>query len=224
MTLRPQRFWPSRRALLRGGAALVSSSASLASTAGALLQQGDGEEQDEGGRTLQHTVRAEAPADTDFPGAEWAPADPSNIAPARRPEEYPVEFVIIHVAQGTYLDTIGYFQNPDSDVSAHYVVASDDGRIAQCVRHADIGWHAGNWDYNTRSIGIEHEGWIDQPEWFTDVMYRQSALLTANICAMYGIPKTRDHIIGHVEVPRATHTDPGPLWDWDRYMELVNEA
>jgi N-acetylmuramoyl-L-alanine amidase len=224
MALRPQRFWPSRRALLRGGAALVSSSAGIVSGAGALLQQGDGEEQDGGGRALQHTVRAEAPADTDFPGAEWAPADPSNVAPALRPEEYPVEYVVIHVAQGTYLNTIAHFQNPGSDVSAHYVVASDDGRIAQCVRNTDIGWHAGNWDYNTRSIGIEHEGWIDQPEWFTDVMYSQSALLTANICAMYGIPKTRDRIIGHIEVPRATHTDPGPLWDWDRYMQLVNEV
>jgi hypothetical protein len=223
MTLRPERLLPSRRAMLRGGAALVSSTATLVSGAEALFRQGEAERNGDG-RALQHTVRAEAPSDTDFPGAEWAPADPSNVAPARRPEDHPVEFVIIHVAQGTFLDVIGHFQNPDSDVSAHYVVAADDGRIAQCVRHADIGWHAGNWHYNTRSIGIEHEGWIDRPEFFTDAMYRQSAALTANICAMYGIPTTREHIIGHVEVPEATHTDPGPLWDWDRYMELVNEV
>jgi N-acetylmuramoyl-L-alanine amidase len=224
MTLSPQRFVPSRRAMLRGGAALLSSAATVTSAAGALRQRLGEEEREGGERALRHTVRAESPSDTDFPGAEWAPADPTNVRPAQRPDDYPVEFVVIHVAQGTFLSVIGHFQNPDSDVSAHYVVASDDGRIAQCVRHADIGWHAGNWEYNTRSIGIEHEGWIDQPEWFTDVMYRQSAALTANICAMYGIPKTRDHIIGHVEVPRATHTDPGPLWDWDRYMELVNDV
>ena len=34
----------------------------------------------------------------------------------------------------------------------------------------------------------------------------------------------RKHIIGHVEVPGTDHTDPGPHWDWDRYMRLVREA
>ena len=27
------------------------------------------------------------------------------------------------------------------------------------VAEQDIAWHAGNWDYNTRAIGIEHEGY-----------------------------------------------------------------
>ena len=81
----------------------------------------------------------------------------------------------------------------------------------------NVAWHAGNWDYNTRSIGIEHEGWIDDPTWFTDPLYEQSALLTAAICDRYRIPKDREHIIGHVEVPGSDHTDPGEFWDWARY-------
>ncbi|MDH6187309.1 N-acetyl-anhydromuramyl-L-alanine amidase AmpD [Streptomyces sp. CZ24] len=104
------------------------------------------------------------------------------------------------------------------------MVRSADGRVAQCVREADVGWHAGNWDYNTRSVGIEHEGWVDKPEYFTDAMYSASAALTAAICDSYAIPRTRAHIIGHHEVPGATHTDPGPLWDWDRYIKLVKAA
>jgi hypothetical protein len=38
----------------------------------------------------------------------------------------------------------------------------------------------------------------------------------------YGIPKDRAHIVGHVEVPGNDHTDPGPNWDWTRYMQYVN--
>ena len=41
------------------------------------------------------------------------------------------------------------------------------------------------------SIGIEHEGFVDNPAWFTDAMYRSSAALTRYLCDKYGIPKDR---------------------------------
>ncbi|CAM5255903.1 N-acetylmuramoyl-L-alanine amidase OS=Streptomyces alboniger OX=132473 GN=CP975_02515 PE=4 SV=1 [Streptomyces alboniger] len=160
----------------------------------------------------------------DYPGAEWVPASTSNYTAANRPSTYAIDYVIIHVTQETYADTLAIFQNPAKKVSAHYVVRSKDGHIAQCVRNRDVGWHAGNWSYNTRSIGIEHEGWVDKPEYFTDDMYEQSAALTAAICARYGIPKDREHILGHHQVPGSDHTDPGPHWNWTRYIRLVNSA
>ncbi|NBE50570.1 N-acetylmuramoyl-L-alanine amidase [Streptomyces boluensis] len=192
---------PSRRRLLQGAAlAAVPTSLLLPATRA----------------DARPTKRA------DYPDAEWVPASNSNFTASNRPSSYPIDFVVIHVTQETYDDTLAIFQNPDAQVSAHYVVRSADGKVAQCVRERDIGWHAGNWDYNTRSVGIEHEGWVDQPEWFTEAMYASSAQLTAHLCAAYGIPKDRDHIIGHSEVPGADHTDPGPLWDWEHYMDLVN--
>ncbi|MFE6129325.1 N-acetylmuramoyl-L-alanine amidase [Streptomyces sp. NPDC056437] len=163
-----------------------------------------------------------AAADTDFPTAEWLPATASSFTPSSRPSSYPVNFVVVHVTQETFGDTIDIFQDSARQVSAHYVVRSADGHVAQCVRERNVGWHAGNWDYNTRSIGIEHEGWVDRPEYFTDVLYERSAALTSSICDRYGIPKDRTHIIGHNEVPGATHSDPGPFWDWGRYIRLVN--
>jgi N-acetyl-anhydromuramyl-L-alanine amidase AmpD len=156
--------------------------------------------------------------ETDYPSAKWVAA--SSYTPSNRPSSYPIRYVVIHVAQGTYAGTISWFKNPDAKVSAHYVISSD-GEITQMVRHKDIAWHAGNWDYNTQSIGIEHEGWVDQPYYFTDQMYRASASLTRYICDLYGIPKDRTHIIGHNEIPGASHTDPGPYWNWDYYMQLV---
>lgn len=92
------------------------------------------------------------------------------------------------------------------------------------IRELDVAYHAGNRDYNERSVGIEHAGFVDRPQDFTDAMYAASARLTAGICARYGIPVDRKHILGHVEVPGTDHTDPGPHWDWDRYLELVRRA
>ncbi|MFZ4281245.1 MULTISPECIES: N-acetylmuramoyl-L-alanine amidase [Streptomyces] len=170
------------------------------------------------------SARAVAPVAgaPDYPAALWAPAHAANRSVPAHPSERRIDRVVIHVAQQLFTPTIGIFRNPAQQVSAHYVVRSGDGHVAQCVREKDIAWHAGDWEVNTRSIGIEHEGWVDRPEFFTDVMYRRSALLTADICARHGIPTDRAHIIGHHEVPGSDHTDPGDLWDWDRYLRLVN--
>ncbi|MFS8641277.1 MAG: N-acetylmuramoyl-L-alanine amidase [Symbiobacteriaceae bacterium] len=160
----------------------------------------------------------------DYGPAAWVPAHSSNYTASNRPGSYPIRYIVIHVAQGSYAGTISWFQNPSANVSAHYVIRSSDGAITQMVREKDIAWHAGNWTYNTQSIGIEHEGWVSSCTWFTDAMYRASAQLTRHIALKYNIPMTRSHIIGHNEVPGATHTDPGPCWDWNYYMSLVTQS
>ncbi|MBX6387150.1 MAG: N-acetylmuramoyl-L-alanine amidase [Microbispora sp.] len=158
---------------------------------------------------------------TDYGPAAWVPASSANYTASSRPSSYAIDRVVIHVTEGSYAGTISWFQNSAAQVSAHYVVKSSNGDITQMVREKDIAWHAGNWSYNTRSIGIEHEGYVSDASWFTDAMYRASAALTRAICDKYGIPKDRAHIIGHNEVPGATHTDPGPYWNWTTYMNYV---
>ncbi|WP_328891919.1 N-acetylmuramoyl-L-alanine amidase [Streptomyces sp. NBC_00316] len=190
---------PSRRGLLKGAAVAAAATALGPLTAG--------------------TARAAS-----YPTTHWIPASTSNYTVSNRPTSYAIDRVIIHVTQEYFQDARRIFQDPARKVSAHYMLASADGYIAQFVREKDIAWHAGNWSYNTRSIGIEHEGWVDDRSWFTDVMYRQSAQLTAAICTRYGIPKARTHIIGHYEVPGTDHTDPGPYWDWAKYMTYVKAA
>ncbi|NYH45998.1 hypothetical protein HNR22_005725 [Micromonospora jinlongensis] len=159
---------------------------------------------------------------TDYGPAAWAPASTSNYTVASRPGSHPVNRVVIHMTQGSYASAVGWFQNPAAQASAHYTFRSSDGAVTQSVREKDIAWHAGNWTYNTESIGIEHEGFVDNPAWFTDAMYRASAALTRSLATKYGIPRDRAHIIAHREVPGATHTDPGPNWNWTYYMQLVN--
>ncbi|MCW7990468.1 N-acetylmuramoyl-L-alanine amidase [Streptomyces sp. SID8375] len=206
--MEPAPHRPARRRLLTGAAALAASAALTPLTSA----------------TAGAAAHRRTPPGGTYPPVEWIPASPGNFTTAKRPTQYPIETVVVHVTQETYADTLKLFQDPAHKAAAHYVVRSADGYIARCVRERDVAWHAGNWNYNTRSIGIEHEGWIDDPTWFTDPLYEQSALLTAAICDRYRIPKDREHIIGHVEVPGTDHTDPGEFWDWARYLHLVNEV
>ncbi|CAM3388281.1 N-acetylmuramoyl-L-alanine amidase [Stackebrandtia soli] len=186
---------------------------------------------DPGGRGLDHGDadrphdRAPEASAVDYPGAKWLAAHKSNYTNANRPKSDPITTVVVHTTQGSYEGTKAWFRNPKSQVTTHYVIRSKDGEITQMVHEADIAWHAGNWDVNTRSIGIEHEGYVDNPKkWYTDAMYRSSAKLVAAICDKYRIPVDRKHIIGHVEVPGADHTDPGKGWDWNKYLTFVRDA
>lgn len=133
------------------------------------------------------------------------------------------EFVVIHTMQGSYNGTKSWFQNTNSNVSSHYVIRSSDGEITQMVEHRNTAWHAGC--FNGRSIGLEHEGFINDASWYTDAMYRESAKLTKWICDRHSIPVNRNSIRGHVEIDSNCnsngHTDPGSNWNWTKYMQYV---
>ncbi|MGV9253961.1 N-acetylmuramoyl-L-alanine amidase [Streptomyces sp. NPDC003697] len=159
----------------------------------------------------------------DFRGARWVAASPANYRRADRPDDYSIDRVVVHVTQGSYAGAVKVFQDPAHQAAAHYVVGAD-GHVTQMIRELDVAFHAGNRGYNERSVGIEHEGYVDRASSFTAAMYAASARLTAGICARYGIPVDREHVVGHVEVPGTDHTDPGPHWDWDRYLRLVRQA
>ncbi|MFD7917029.1 N-acetylmuramoyl-L-alanine amidase [Streptomyces sp. NPDC059752] len=159
----------------------------------------------------------------DYAPAVWVEASESNYTASERPEAYPIEYVVIHLTTDIMPIMFTKFKDPAERVSAHYMISATGTRIAQCVRERDVAWHSGSVWYNHRSIGIEHEGWTDQP-FYTDKMYEASAVLTATICAKYDVPVDREHILGHVEVPLSTHDDPGTAWNWDKYMKLVETA
>lgn len=186
---------------------------------------------DAGGAQLVCSSRARSLSDTPdgfgqtelaagYPGAAWDAAHSSNYSNASRGAAQ-INYVVIHTIQGSYSGAISWFKNPSSNVSAHYVVRSSDGAKTQMVDDADIGWHDAC--FNTETIGIEHEGYVDNPGlWYTDAMYMESAKITAWLADQYNIPKTRDYIFGHGEAPDcSSHTDPGSGWDWNKYMSFV---
>ncbi|MEU7279399.1 N-acetylmuramoyl-L-alanine amidase [Streptomyces sp. NPDC045431] len=201
-----------RRAVLIGGGAAVAGAAVLAR-----------DELERAWWRLPGMEKKRVEGELDHQGAEWTAAARANWRRADRPDDYTIDRVVIHVVQGSYPTALRVFKNPGHGAATHYVVRKD-GHIAQMIRELDVAFHAGDREMNERSIGIEHEGFIDRPKDFTAAMYEASARLTAGICARYGIPADREHIIGHVEVEGTDHTDPGPHWDWDRYMKLVRAA
>lgn len=100
-----------------------------------------------------------------------------------------VEFVVLHTynGRGTYLD--GWFNNPSAQVSSHYSVLKN-GVAVRYVREGDTAWHAGNWDANLRSVGIEHQddgNFADSAR--TPELYETSAQLIADIYRRYGWDK-----------------------------------
>lgn len=157
---------------------------------------------------------------------------------------YGHKVVVIHDMEGYYLTGISYIRRCDISVSCHYVVnglkdyASDAnrGEISQLVRESHYAWHARCW--NQHSLGIEHEGFVSNPAWYTEEMYQASALLTRHLCNKFGISKDRNRVIGHdqkrisgwpayasanlgVDPYCNDHTDPGQYWNWNHYMDLL---
>jgi hypothetical protein len=158
-----------------------------------------------------------------YPSALWNPAVAGNYASAARGAA-DINYVVVHTTQGSYSGTIAWFKDTAAKVSAHYVVRSADGQITQMVDDSDRAYHDAC--FNSESIGIEHEGFVDDPDaWYTEAMYLASAKLTAWLCDQYGIPKDRAHIMGHSETPDCSdHGDPGGGWDWAHYLTLVQSG
>lgn len=105
--------------------------------------------------------------------------------------------------------------------AAHYYIGKD-GKVVQLVDDWQKCAHAGN--YNSRSLGIEHEAKAGDPGAWTPLLLVTSARIVRVLCNKYDIPIDRTHIVGHNEVPGATHTDPGKFFPWDEYLDLVANA
>ncbi len=108
----------------------------------------------------------------------------------------------------------------DLRVSAHLFIDRH-GSITQFVPFDLRAWHAGVSCYDDReccndfSIGIELEGTDDTP--YTDAQY--AALSDATRALLRHYPDLRpQRITGHCDIAPGRKTDPGPAFDWPRYL------
>jgi N-acetyl-anhydromuramyl-L-alanine amidase AmpD len=171
---------------------------------------------------------AAAAAAADDPSALWNPTTCFNARNGAA-----ITLVTVHMMQGYYGGTISWFKNCGNGVSAHYLLRSSDGQITQMVRESDLAWHVRA--SNPYTIGLEHEGFVAEPSWYTTAMYEASAALVRRIGQRHGIDRTKTYggtfqgplsdidykIKGHVHFSNQTHTDPGTNWNWARYRQLV---
>jgi AmpD protein len=117
-----------------------------------------------------------------------------------------------------------FYKNIDGmQVSAHVLIKRN-GEVIQFVPFNKRAWHAGVSSYkgkndcNNFSIGIELEGSDD--DIFEDIQYEQLSLITSLLIAEYDLI-TKDNIKGHSDIAPERKTDPGVLFDWDRYLTNV---
>lgn len=134
----------------------------------------------------------------------------TNYASGRR-SAYALDLIVIHVTEGDADAVVSWFNNPNADVSAHYMVRKD-GVIVQFVDEADTAWHAGRVhgctaslvlermpsNPNGYSIGIEHEG--DGKHELTAEQRAASIELIGDIARRHSIAIDRTHIVGHHEI------------------------
>jgi len=126
--------------------------------------------------------------------------------------------VVIHyTAMTSARDAAETLCNPETEVSAHYLIAQD-GEVLSLVPEALRAWHAGAgaWggvtDVNSRSIGIELSN-----SGFTPFAAAQMDALTdllQGIKARWDIRPER--VIGHSDMAPGRKIDPGARFDWRR--------
>jgi len=161
-----------------------------------------------------------------------------------RPATMEIDTIVIHAIAlppetfgGSYIDDLflgqldcdahPYFKDlRDVRVSAHLCIRRD-GHITQYVPFDQRAWHAGeSWfDGRTRvndfSIGVELEGSDTQP--FEEIQYRR--LVEAGAALMRAHPAIElSRVIGHADIAPARKTDPGPHFDWPRFLTLLEHA
>lgn len=107
-----------------------------------------------------------------------------------------VNKVIVHYNAGNLTVEGCYNVWQTRQASAHYQV-EDDGRIGQLVWDSNTAWHAGNWNANISSIGIEHANNSDGT--ITEACLDNGAHLVAAVCKYYrlGRPQWLKNVFPH---------------------------
>ncbi|MEI7447568.1 MAG: 1,6-anhydro-N-acetylmuramyl-L-alanine amidase AmpD [Burkholderiales bacterium] len=106
-------------------------------------------------------------------------------------------------------------------VSAHFLVRRR-GELLQFVPTTARAWHAGASSFQGRercndfSIGIELEGTGERR--YTDAQYRVLGRLTHALAARHPLKA----LAGHSDIAPGRKTDPGPSFDWSRYVSLLD--
>lgn len=159
-----------------------------------------------------------------------------------RPQGVQVDLLVIHSISlppgefgGPWIDDLflnrldpaahAYFRKIEGlRVSCHLLIRRD-GQLIQYVPLNRRAWHAGDSNFrghlgcNDYSIGIELEGSDEHP--FTDAQYAALNQATQAIRRHYPAI-TRERITGHADIAPGRKTDPGPRFDWSRYLNALD--
>lgn len=108
-------------------------------------------------------------------------------------------------------------------VSAHLFVRRD-GQLLQFVPFHRRAWHAGVSVFQGRpgcndySIGIELEGTDTVP--YAEIQYERLISVSRHLMRAYPAIQV-DRIVGHCDIAPARKTDPGAVFEWDRFRRAL---
>ncbi|MGE4430570.1 MAG: N-acetylmuramoyl-L-alanine amidase [Sphingobium sp.] len=149
-----------------------------------------------------------------------------RLSPNFDERKLPITMLVLHyTGMPDAQSAIDWLANPESRVSAHYLV-TEDGQVVHMVQEEKRAWHAGQsyWrgisDINSASIGIEivnpgHE-WGYRP--FPQAQIEALIPLVHDIVTRHGI--TRGNIVGHSDVAPDRKQDPGEFFPWATLARL----
>ena len=165
------------------------------------------------------------------PSPNWSERESGDI----------VDLLVIHnisLPPGEFeTDCIAHFFCNELDIEAHpyfaeiahlkvssHLLINRSGSVTQFVPFDKKAWHAGESSFNGRSncndfsIGIELEG--TDYEKFTDLQYK--VLRTVSRLLMQEYPNlVFERIVGHSDIAPGRKTDPGPFFDWEKYLKSL---
>ncbi len=155
----------------------------------------------------------------------------------------PVRVIVCHDMEApegplTAENVAHYFATTTTKASAHVCV--DNNSAVRCVLDTSTAWAAPG--CNSDGLQLEIAGYMRQTrsEWLDDyskAALAQAAKVAADWAKAYGIPVRHLTVaqllagekgfVGHVDVSqaykRSDHTDPGPGFPWEYFLELVRD-
>ncbi|MEB3236284.1 MAG: N-acetylmuramoyl-L-alanine amidase [Candidatus Sericytochromatia bacterium] len=145
-----------------------------------------------------------------------------------RPEQVRPDCVVWHhtASRASARQTGRYFQNPEAQVSSHYIVDRS-GEIIRSVADDRRSWHAGPSTYQGRdnvndfSVGIEICNLGDNAEAYAPAQVAAVAHLTAWLIETHGMGRTRITRHRDIAVPSGRKTDTSDNFPYAEALDQV---
>jgi N-acetylmuramoyl-L-alanine amidase/Phage tail lysozyme len=157
-----------------------------------------------------------------LPPLKWLPSPNFSDRSSR------VDLIVVHDTEGSYSGAVSWFQKPESQVSAHYVLREDGGEATQMVALDKKAWACVA--FNSRSVNIEMAGFAAKgygsAEW--DAMAEVAAFLLhfLQIPCRWAAGGVGPGFCSHFDLGAAGggHTDPTTdAVVWESFVDLAKQ-